>query len=162
MLARIRLIFALCLVFAAGVARADPGNGLERYDANHDGYVSYGEWIGVGGEPSAFKSSDTDHDGRLSRDEIEKARARDERAKAAEGAGDAWVSARVTAALLMDDGLTIEDMRVATHDGRVRLSGVVPSEDDAQAAVRIAWRVEGVHAVDNALLIRPALSAKNR
>jgi hypothetical protein len=162
MLARIRLIFALCLVSAAGLARADPGDAVERYDANHDGYVSYGEWIGLGGEPNAFKSSDTNHDGRLSGDEIEKAEARDERAKAAEAAGDAWVSARVTAALLMDAELTISDMRVTTKDGRVRLSGAVRSDDDAQAAERIAWRVEGVHAVDNALSVRPAFSAKNR
>jgi BON domain/EF hand len=162
MLARIRLIFALCLVSAAGAACADPGEAAERYDANHDGYVSYGEWLGMGGEPAAFKASDADHDGRLSGDEFDKAQARDERIKAAESAGDAWVSAKVAAALLMDAELTISDMRVTTKDGRVQLSGVVRSDDDAQAAERIAWRVEGVHAVVNALSVRPAMSARSR
>jgi BON domain/EF hand len=162
MLATRRLLPALWLAFAAGAACADPGNIAGRYDANHDGYVSYGEWVGMGGEPSAFKASDANHDGRLSGEEIEKAQARDARVKAAEASGDAWVSARVTAALLMDEALTISDMQVATKDGRVRLTGSVRSEDDAQAAERIAWRVEGVHAVDNALLVRPPFSARSR
>ena len=113
MLARIRLIFVLCLVFAAASARPDPGDAIERL-------------------------------------------------KAAETAGDAWVSAKVTAALLMDRELTISDMRVTTRDGQVRLSGVVHRDDEAQAAERIAWRVEGVRAVVNSLSVQPSLSAQNR
>jgi len=85
-----------------------------------------------------------------------------ERVKPAEAAGDAWVSARVAAALLMDDELAISDMQVATHKGRVQLSGVVHSDQEAQAAERIAWRVEGVHAVVNSLSVQPALSAQTR
>lgn len=111
MRARSWLILALCLVSAAGTARADPGAGVARV-------------------------------------------------KPAEAAGDAWVGAKVAAALLMDNELSIADMQVSTRDGRVRLSGVVHSDDEAQAAARIAWRVEGVHAVVNALSIRPALAAE--
>jgi hypothetical protein len=85
-----------------------------------------------------------------------------ERARPAEAAGDAWIRAGVAAALLMDDALSVEDMRVTTKDGRVRLSGVVPSNDDARAAERIAWRVEGVHAVVDALSVRGARSAPDR
>jgi len=39
---------------------------------------------------------------------------------------------------------------------------VVQSSEDARAAERIAWRVEGVHAVVNALSVRPKLSARDR
>jgi BON domain len=113
MLARIRLIVALCLVFAAAPARPDPGGAIERV-------------------------------------------------KPAEATGDAWMSARVAAALLMDDDLIISDMQVSAHDGRVRLSGVVRDEDDIVAAERIAWRVEGVHSVVSSLSVRPALSAQGR
>ena len=113
MLARIRLIFVLCLVFAAASARPDPGDAIVRV-------------------------------------------------KPAEAAGDAWISARVAAALLMDDDLTISDMQVTTRDGRVRLSGVVRGDEDARAAERIAWRVDGVRAVVNSLSLRPALSAQER
>jgi hypothetical protein len=162
MTARIRLSLMLCFVLAAAAAHAAPGDGTERYDANHDGYVSFEEWRSMGGEPSAFRASDVDRDRRLSGEEFDKARARDERLKAPETAGDAWVSAKVTAALLMDRELTISDMQVATRNGQVRLSGAVRSDDEAQAAERIAWRVEGVRAVVNSLSVRPALSAQRR
>lgn len=153
---------ALFLAFAGAAARADRGDGVERYDANRDGYVSFDEWRNMGGEPSAFRASDADHDGRLHGDELDRAEARDERLKAAETAGDAWVSAKVTAALLMDRSLTIKEMRVTTRKGEVRLAGVVQSSEDARAAARIAWGVEGVHAVVNSLSVRPKLSAQER
>lgn len=151
---------ALFLALAGTAARAAPAGGAERYDANGDGYVSFDEWRNMGGEPSAFRASDADRDGRLRGEELERAEARDERLKAAETAGDAWVSAKVTAALLMDRALTIEEMRVTTRKGAVRLAGVVQSEDDARDAERIAWGVEGVHAVINSLSVRPKLSAQ--
>ena len=153
---------ALAVALAAMPVRADPGTDVDRYDANGDGYVSFDEWRNMGGEPRAFSASDADRDGRLRGDELERAEARDARLKAAETAGDAWVSAKVTAALLMDRALTISDMQVATHKGRVQLSGEVRSDDDVQAAERIAWRVEGVHAVINSLSVRPKLSAQER
>jgi hypothetical protein len=162
MLGNVWLSLALCLALAGTAARADPRHGIERYDADGDGYVSFEEWRSMGGEPSAFHDADADRDHRLHGDELDKAQARDERVKAAETAGDAWVSAKVTAALLMDRALTISDMRVITREGRVRLSGVVRSDQEAQAAERIAWRVEGVHAVVNSLSVRPALSAQSR
>jgi len=135
MLARIWLPLALFfLALAAASARADPGDEMGRHDASRDGLASSGERRSIGGE----------------------------RVKPAEATGDAWISARVAAALLMDDELAISDMQVATHKGRVRLSGVVRSDEEAQAAERIAWRVEGVHAVVNALSVQPALSAQRR
>lgn len=152
---------ALILGLVGSIARADRADGVARYDANQDGYVSFREWRNMGGEPSAFRASDANGDGRLHGDELERAQARDERLKAAESAGDAWVSAKVTAALLMDRALTITDMRVTTRKGEVRLAGVVQSSEDAQTAERIAWRVEGVHAVVNSLSVQPKLSAKD-
>jgi len=162
MLGNIWLSLAFCLALAGTAARADPRHSIERYDANGDGYVSFDEWRSMGGEPSAFHDADADGDQRLQGDELDKAQARDERVKAAETAGDAWVSAKVTAALLMDRALTISSMRVTTRNGRVRLSGVVRSDQEAQSAERIAWRVEGVRAVDNSLSVRPTLSASDR
>ena len=83
-----------------------------------------------------------------------------ERVRPAEAAGDAWLSARVAAALLMDDDLAISDMQITTHDGRVELSGEVRSDEDARAAERVVWRGEGVHAGVNSLSLQPALSEK--
>ena len=155
-------VLALFLALTGAAARAGPSDGIDRYDADHDGYVSFDEWRNMGGEPSAFRASDADDDGRLRGKELERAEARDARLKAAETAGDAWVSAKVTAALLMDRALTISDMRITTSKGEVRLAGVVQSSEDAQAAEQIAWGVEGVHAVVNSLSVRPALSAQDR
>ena len=73
MTARIRLSLMLCFVLAAAAAHAAPGDGTERYDANHDGYVSFEEWRSMGGEPSAFRASDVDRDRRLSGEEFDKA-----------------------------------------------------------------------------------------
>ena len=151
---------AFFLALAGAAARAQPGDGVERYDTNRDGYVSFDEWRNMGGEPSAFRSSDANRDGRLRGKEFDRAEARDARLKAAETAGDAWVSAKVTAALLMDRALTISDMQVTTRKGEVRLAGVVRSGEDARAAERIAWGVEGVHAVVNTLSVRPEVSAQ--
>jgi len=163
MLAKIiPIVLAVLLALAGAAARADPVDGAQRYDANRDGFVSFDEWRNMGGEPSAFRASDADRDGRLRSDELERAEARDARLKAAETAGDAWVSAKVTAALLMDRALTISDMRVTTRKGQVRLKGVVQSSDDAKAAERVAWDVEGVYAVVNSLSVRPKLSAQDR
>ena len=160
--ARISLALALLLALAAVAARADPRAGIERYDANHDGYVSFEEWRSMGGEPSAFRNADADRDGCLRGDEFDKAQARDERVKAAETAGDAWVSAKVTAALLMERELTISDMQVSTRNGQVRLSGVVHDDQAAQAAERISWQVDGVRAIVNSLSVRLPLSAQMR
>ena len=134
MLGNIWLSLALCLALVATAARTDPGGGAGRHEADHNGHLSSDEWRGTGGD----------------------------RVKPAEAAGDAWVSARVAAALLMDNDLAISDMQVTTRDGRVQLSGVVRSDDEAQAAERIAWRVEGVRAVVDSLSVRPALSAPSR
>ena len=51
---------------AAKPARAS--SGLMRYDANGDGWVDHDEWNA--GQEARFKELDTDHDGRLSRDEL--------------------------------------------------------------------------------------------
>ena len=84
------LALAALLAFASpAVARAA---GAYDYDANHDGYVSRDEWRRLGGDERVFGGSDADHDGRLDRDEIVKAMSWDERIKAAEYAGDAWIT----------------------------------------------------------------------
>lgn len=153
---------ATLLALAAAVARAGPAGTPQGYDANGDGAVSFDEWRGMGGAPSAFRASDANHDGRLQGSELDRAEARDARLKAAETAGDAWVSAKVTAALLMDKALDITDVQVTTRKGQVHLTGVVHSSDEARAAERIAWRVEGVRAVRNSLTVQPALSAQTR
>ncbi len=42
--------------------------GVMRYDANGDGWVDHDEWLA--GQEARFKELDTDHDGKLSQDEL--------------------------------------------------------------------------------------------
>jgi hypothetical protein len=147
------LAVAALLALASPAARAD---GSYDYDTNHDGYVSQDEWRRLGGDPRVFRGSDADHDGRLDRDEIIKAMSWDERIKAAEYAGDAWITAKVKAALLMDEVVRAARVSVVTRDGTVELSGVVHSDAEARRAARLASRVEGVRRVINSLAVNPS------
>ena len=118
--------------------------------------MSRDEWRRLGGDERVFGGSDADHDGRLDRDEIVKAMSWDERIKAAEYAGDAWITAKVMAALLMDEAVRTARVRVVTRDGTVELSGIVRSDAEARHAARLASRVEGVRRVINSLAVNPS------
>jgi osmotically-inducible protein OsmY len=115
----------------------------------------------MGGDPRAFRAADTNGDGRLDSSEIGRAQSWDERIKAAETAGDAWITAKVSAALLLDQDVSVAGVSVVTHDGTVRLAGTVRSAAEAQAAMRVAAQVEGVVAVVNALTVKRSVAVTN-
>ena len=148
------LALAIAVALASPAARADGGFGRAGYDADHDGYVSLGEWRALGGEPRVFRGSDANADGRLDGDEIIKAMSWDERVKAAEYAGDAWITAKVMAVLLLDKAIGVSGVSVLTRDGTVELSGVVRSDAEARHAARLASQVEGVRKVINSLTVK--------
>lgn len=143
-------LVAVLLALACPFARAD------------DKSVTLGEWLKSGGDPRAFRGSDADSDGRLDADELVKARSWDARIKAAEYAGDAWTTAKVKAALLLNDEVDGPQVRVATHDGTVTLSGTVRSHEEAMAAERLALEIEGVRKVVNSLTVGRAVAAQRR
>jgi hyperosmotically inducible protein len=147
------------LALACSASRAQGSAVFDGYDANHDGSVTLDEWRRVGGDPLVFQGSDADGDGRLDRDEIVKARSWDERVKAAEYAGDAWVTAKVKAVLLMDQAVSGAGVKVVTHDGNVQLSGFVASDEESRHAARLASQVEGVRTVVNSLTVKRAVAA---
>jgi hyperosmotically inducible periplasmic protein len=122
--------------------------------------VSLAEWLRGGGDPRAFRGSDANGDGRLDADEIVKARSWDARIKAAEYAGDAWTTAKVKAALLLNDEVDGPRVNVTTRNGTVTLSGTVRSNEEALAAVRLAAQIEGVGKVVNSLTVGSAIAAR--
>jgi hyperosmotically inducible protein len=124
--------------------------------------VTLAEWLRSGGDPRAFRGSDADSDGRLDADEIVKARSWDARIKAAEYAGDAWTTAKVKAALLLNDEVDGPQVGVTTHDGTVTLSGMVRTREEAMAAERLALEIEGVRKVVNSLTIGRAVAEQRR
>jgi hyperosmotically inducible protein len=68
---------------------------------------------------------------------------------------DSTITAKVKLALLNDTDVKSADISVETSQGRVTLSGTVPSEPQVHRAVKAANKVEGVQAVENRLMVKP-------
>lgn len=157
--AGIALVTALLL--GAGVSDAAQDKGMlkmpdfrpdyVKYDKNVDGTVSLDEYIAHEKTEQAFKDADANKDGRLNEDEFIKARAIDDRTRAAEFIDDAWITTKVKAMLLKDSGLAGLKVDVDTKDGVVTLSGHAKSGQQIDQAVRIASGIKGVKEVRNEL-----------
>jgi hyperosmotically inducible protein len=128
---------------------------LKDYDSNGDGMVSPEEFRAQGGQEQAFRDGDANHDGRLSSDEFIKASAASDRLKAGKLIDDAWITAKVKALLLKDEGVKGLDVKVQTHKGMVLLSGWVNDPSQIAQAEKIARGVEGVKMVSNDLRVKP-------
>ncbi|MEW6413788.1 MAG: BON domain-containing protein [Pseudomonadota bacterium] len=140
---------------AAGVAAANPVMpNFKTADRNGDGAVSLQEFLAVGGVEQAFLEGDADGDKQLSSDEYAKAVANNDRLKTGKYVDDAWITAKVKALLVKDEGVKGLDVKVATHQGTVQLSGWVSSPGQITQAERIARSVEGVKDVKNDLQIK--------
>ncbi|NIF21224.1 MULTISPECIES: molecular chaperone OsmY [Pantoea] len=73
--------------------------------------------------------------------------------------GDSSVTAKVKAALVDDNAIKSTDISVATEKGVVTLSGFVTSQSQAEAAVAVAQKVEGVKSVSDKLHVRDSKSS---
>lgn len=74
---------------------------------------------------------------------------------AREAAGDAALTTRVKARLIVAPDLGGIRIHVNSRDGEVTLSGTVASEENRQDAEKIARRTEGVRVVINQLQVGP-------
>jgi osmotically-inducible protein OsmY len=68
------------------------------------------------------------------------------------------IQADVSSQLFWDDRIDNSDIQVAVKDGRVRLSGTVPSYSDKWEAEDDAYAIPGVRIVENQLMVTPAIS----
>lgn len=156
--------------FTAATASAAPAMpNFKTTDSNGDNMVSLKEFQAQGGHEQAFIDGDVNRDKRLDNDEYFKAvatnerltkeRASNERAgndgkKAGEYVDDAWITAKVKALLLKDEGVKGLDVNVETHKGTVQLSGSVNSPTQIAQAEKVARSVEGVKDVSNSLQLK--------
>jgi hypothetical protein len=67
---------------------------------------------------------------------------------------DAAISKAVKENFVKDRAVDLTKVNVKTTDGSVDLSGTVPSLEAREHAVKLAWRVAGVQAVVNHLVVK--------
>ena len=67
---------------------------------------------------------------------------------------DAAISKAVRENFLKDKSVDLTNVNVKTTNGSVDLSGTVSSLDAREHAVKLAWRVAGVQAVVNHLVVK--------
>lgn len=129
-------------------------SGFKTYDSNGDGSISLQEFKAQGGQEQAFRAGDANRDNSLTQDEFVKASAANDRIKAGKYVDDAWITGKVKALLLKDEGVKGLDVEVETHAGTVQLSGWVNTTAQIARAEKIALGVDGVKGVRNNLLVR--------
>lgn len=152
---RTLLTLALAGMLSAGVVgQAQASASFKTYDSNGDGKVSLQEYEAQGGQAKAFNEGDTNHDRFLDRDELVKAGANADRITTGKYVDDAWITAKVKALLLKDEGVKGLDVNVETHKGAVQLAGWVNTSTQAAEAEKIARSVEGVKTVENDLQVK--------
>ncbi|NMG65950.1 BON domain-containing protein [Azoarcus indigens] len=69
---------------------------------------------------------------------------------------DKTLEAKVKSALIGNDQVKARNVEVEVRNGVVHLGGTVDSAAEAEAAVLVARRVEGVKSVQSALMPKPA------
>ncbi|WP_337028701.1 molecular chaperone OsmY [Pantoea eucalypti] len=72
---------------------------------------------------------------------------------------DSGITAKAKAALVDDDAIKSTDISVKTHSGVVTLSGFVTSQDQAEKAVAVVQKIEGVKSVSDKLHVRDSKSS---
>ncbi|HEV3008686.1 MAG TPA: BON domain-containing protein [Burkholderiales bacterium] len=153
---RALLIAALLASSAAAYAqRGEPGGGpraveFTALDRNRDGYVTRIEALADQEIHKRFAQFDANNDRQLSLPEYLAAREdMDKRAQ-----HDAALAARVKAALLAERSIPSKSISVDSYEGRVELSGFVPSPDMASRAGRVVAGVNGVRTVHNNIAVK--------
>jgi len=123
-------------------------------DTDNDGTLSRDEVRKEDLFAKHFAAADTDHDGTLTQDEYTNYRTAHEKKETKRVMSDSWITSKVKAALLKEEGMKGMKVSVKTHNGIVLLSGFVDTEDQIKQAEKIAAGVEGVKSVKNSLVLK--------
>jgi hypothetical protein len=156
-LTAVALIIAFAAALSAGRALGQPPaevpgqrDEFVSLDRNQDGFISRVEALADREIHKRFAEFDANKDGLLS--EREYRLAMDDRHKRV--LQDALITARVKARLMAERTIPSVKIGVETYEGRVQLSGFVPSAELASRAGRLTASVSGVRTVDNNLGVR--------
>jgi len=123
-------------------------------DSNSDGKLSKSE---AGKEKlfsKHFSDADINKDDLLDEEEYTNYKRNSEEKNVKRVMSDTMVTSKVKGNLLKDEGLKSMKVHVKTHQGIVILSGFVDTEDQINQAGKITSETEGVVSVKNSLLIK--------
>lgn len=101
-----------------------------------------------------FAVADKNNDATLDEQEYTNYKSQDEQKNVKRIAKDSFITSKVKANLLKDEGLKSLKVSVKTYQGTVMLSGFVETEDQIQQAEKIAADTEGVKSVKNSLVLK--------
>ena len=142
---------ASAAVFAQPAPRsAEQSADFAALDRNRDGHVTRIEALADQEIYKRFAQFDANKDRQLSFAEYLAAREdNDKRTQ-----HDAALAARVKAALVAERGIPSAAISVESYEGRVHLSGFVPSPEMASRAGRVSAAVSGVRIVHNDIAVK--------
>lgn len=147
------LLLILTSLAASAAALAQPATrpaDFAALDRNGDGHVTRIEALADPEIYKRFAQSDANKDRQLSLAEYLTAREdNDKRTQ-----HDAALAARVKAALVAERGIPSAAISVESYEGRVQLSGFVPSPEMASRAGRVSAAVSGVRIVHNDIAVK--------
>jgi hyperosmotically inducible protein len=123
-------------------------------DTNHDGTLTREEARKEELFSAHFAAADTNHDGKLSKEEYTNYRSAHEKNETKRVMSDSWITSKVKAALIKDEGMKGMNVGVKTFGGVVQLSGFVDTEVQIKQAEKITAGVEGVKSVKNSLVLK--------
>ena len=123
-------------------------------DTDHNGTLSKSEASKEELFAKHFVVADKNHDGMLDQDEYTSYRSAHEKKVTSRVASDSWITSKVKASLLKDEGMKSLKVSVKTHNGVVLLSGFVDSQDQIKQAEKIAAGIAGVKSVKNSLVLK--------
>ena len=96
--------------------------------------------------------TDAQADARRAMDKAE-TKVKDAAAATSDAVSDATIVTKINAALMADDRLKATKIDVKAQDGRVTLTGTAPDAGSQARATTLAAAVNGVHSVDNQLVV---------
>src|ERR1700751_1608731 len=69
--------------------------------------------------------------------------------------GDLWIKAAVESVIERDGRLDLDDLRVSSHNGIVKLSGTVLAGEERGLAAQLAMEVPDVQGIENDIQVVP-------
>lgn len=139
---------------ADDISQAPLESEFKKLDTNHDGKLTHEEVARDKDFAGNFDHADSNGDGVLAIEEYSKFKSAAQQKNVENFFDDSSVTAKIKAELVKDVGMKGLSISVETHKGQVILSGFVDNDQQIRRAVQIASGIRGVESVKNALVVK--------